>query len=62
VAGKTGSAENPHGKTHAWFIAFAPAEAPRLALAVLVENAGHGGEVAVPIARQVLARYFNITN
>jgi peptidoglycan glycosyltransferase len=55
VAGKTGTAENPHGKTHAWFIAFAPAERPTVALAVIVENGGVGGDVAAPIARQVLA-------
>jgi penicillin-binding protein 2 len=60
VAGKTGSAENSRGKTHAWFVAFAPAEAPRIALVVLAENAGHGGEVAVPIARKVLASFFNV--
>jgi peptidoglycan glycosyltransferase len=54
VAGKTGTAENPHGKTHAWFIAFAPAERPTVALAVIVENGGVGGDVAAPIAQQVL--------
>jgi peptidoglycan glycosyltransferase len=54
VAGKTGSAENPHGKAHAWFIGFAPAEKPRVAVAVVVENAGAGGETAAPIAREVL--------
>lgn len=54
VAGKTGSAENPHGKAHAWFIGFAPAENPRVAVAVVVENAGAGGEAAAPIAREVL--------
>jgi len=55
VAGKTGTAENPHGNTHAWFIAFAPADRPVVALAVIVENGGVGGQVAAPIARQVLA-------
>jgi penicillin-binding protein A len=55
VAGKTGTAENPHGTTHAWFIAFAPADHPVVALAVIVENGGVGGQVAAPIARQVLA-------
>lgn len=54
VAGKTGSAENPHGLPHAWFIGFAPADTPRVAVAVVVENAGAGGEVAAPIAREVL--------
>jgi len=57
VAGKTGTAENPHGKEHAWFACFAPAENPKIALAVLVENAGHGGDIAAPIARQMLEAY-----
>lgn len=55
VAGKTGSAQNPHGRTHAWFIGFAPAEQARLAVAVVLENAGSGGAVAAPIAGQLLA-------
>ncbi|MCG9968464.1 cell division protein FtsI [Pelotomaculum terephthalicicum JT] len=55
VAGKTGSAQNPHGKTHAWFIGFAPAEQPRLAVAVVLENAGSGASVAAPVAGSLLA-------
>lgn len=58
VAGKTGTAQNPHGEDHAWFVCFAPAESPEIAVAVLVENAGHGGSVAAPIARKVLDKYF----
>jgi peptidoglycan glycosyltransferase len=54
VAGKTGTATNPHGKSHAWFVAFAPAQAPRIAVAVLIENVGYGGAFAAPIARRVL--------
>jgi peptidoglycan glycosyltransferase len=54
VAGKTGTATNPHGPAHAWFVAFAPAEAPRVVVAVIVENAGYGAAVAVPIVRDVL--------
>ncbi|MGD0472965.1 MAG: penicillin-binding transpeptidase domain-containing protein [Candidatus Velthaea sp.] len=54
VAGKTGTATNPHGKSHAWFVAFAPARAPRVAVAVVVENAGYGGTFAAPIAKRVL--------
>ncbi|KXG77705.1 Penicillin-binding protein A [Fervidicola ferrireducens] len=57
VAGKTGSAENPHGKPHAWFVGFAPADNPKIAVAVVVENAGSGGTNAAPIARDVI-RYF----
>lgn len=54
VAGKTGTAENPHGRTHAWMVAFAPAGHPVVAVAVVLENAGVGGEVAAPVARHVL--------
>jgi penicillin-binding protein A len=55
VAGKTGTATNPAGKSHAWFVAFAPAGKPRVAVAIVVENAGYGGAVAAPIARRVLS-------
>jgi len=55
VAGKTGSAQNPHGTSHAWFIGFAPAGQPTLAVAVIVENAGSGGAVAAPIAGRLIA-------
>jgi peptidoglycan glycosyltransferase len=54
VAGKTGTATNPHGRSHAWFVAFAPAQAPRVAVAVVIENIGHGGTYAVPVVRRVL--------
>ena len=46
-----------HKRDHALFIAFAPVEAPRIAVAVIVENGGHGGSVAAPIARKVLDQY-----
>jgi peptidoglycan glycosyltransferase len=59
VAGKTGTAQNA-GTPHAWFIGFAPAEAPRIAIAVIVENSGGddrgtGGLIAAPVARAVMA-------
>jgi penicillin-binding protein A len=54
VAGKTGTATNPHGPPHSWFVAFAPAQAPRVVVAVIVENAGYGAAVAAPIVREVL--------
>lgn len=55
VAAKTGSAE-PGGNvaTHGWYIAFAPAESPRIAVAVMVENGGTGGGAAAPIAKQIM--------
>lgn len=54
VAGKTGTATNPLGAPHSWFVAFAPADNPRFAVAIVVENAGYGAAVAAPIARTVL--------
>lgn len=55
VAGKTGTAENPSGKSHAWFIGFAPAEDPKLAIAVVLEEVGGtGGGLAAPIARDLI--------
>jgi penicillin-binding protein 2 len=57
-AAKTGTAQNPHGDDHSWFTAYAPADDPRIAVALLVENAGHGSEVAGPIVRDFLAEYF----
>jgi peptidoglycan glycosyltransferase len=54
VAGKTGTAENPRGRPDAWFIGYAPARQPLFAVAVVLENAGYGGEHAAPLARQVL--------
>ena len=54
VAGKTGTATNPHGASHSWFVAFAPADHPRVAVAVVVENVGYGASYAAPIVREVL--------
>ena len=54
VAGKTGTAQNPHGKDHALFVCYAPADSPVVAMAFVVENAGHGGSVCAPIAGAVL--------
>ena len=55
--GKTGTAQNPHGPDHAWYIGFAPYDHPKIAIAVLVENAGFGGSIAAPIAGQCIERY-----
>ena len=72
IAGKTGTAQviamkqgekydakkvDERLRDHAWFIAFAPADKPRIALVVLAENGGHGGGTAAPIARKVLDYY-----
>jgi len=58
VAGKTGTAQNPHGEDHAWFICYVPEEAPRIALAILVEHGGHGASAAAPLARRILHGIF----
>ena len=57
VGGKTGTAENPHGEDHAWFVGFAPFDDPKIAVACIVENAGFGGTKAAPICGQVMQRY-----
>jgi peptidoglycan glycosyltransferase len=55
IGAKTGTAETPTGAPHAWFVALAPVEQPRFAIAVIVENGGEGSGAALPVARQVLA-------
>jgi penicillin-binding protein 2 len=57
IAGKTGTAQNPHGNDHSWFIAYAPADNPKIAICVLVENAGFGAAVAAPIAQRIILKY-----
>jgi penicillin-binding protein 2 len=57
IAGKTGTAQNPHGKDHAFFIGFAPFEDPKIAVAVVVENAGFGSTWAAPIAKKIFQAY-----
>jgi peptidoglycan glycosyltransferase len=54
AGGKTGSAQNPLGDSHAWFIGFAPLENPRIAVSVVIENGGYGGPTAAPIARHAI--------
>jgi cell division protein FtsI/penicillin-binding protein 2 len=58
VAGKTGTAQNPAGEDHVWFVGFAPAENPEIAFAVLLENAGGGGK-ALTLTKSVLEYYFD---
>ena len=57
IAGKTGTAQNPHGENHGWFIAFAPADDPQIAVAVLAENSGFGSVSATPIASLLIEQY-----
>lgn len=63
VAGKTGTAENPSGKSHAWFVGFAPADNPKVAVAVVLEEEGStGGKSAAPIARDIILYVINNIN
>jgi len=57
LCGKTGTSENPHGKDHSVFYAFAPRENPKIAIAVFIENGGWGGSYAAPIASLIIERY-----
>lgn len=57
ISGKTGTAQNPHGKDHALFVGFAPSENPKIAVAVVVENVGFGGTHAAPIAKALIETY-----
>ena len=57
VCGKTGTAQNPHGKNHSVFIAFAPKDNPKIAITVYVENAGFGATFAAPIASLMIEKY-----
>ncbi len=59
ISGKTGTAQNPQGEDHAWFIAFAPFDNSKIAIAVMVENVGFGGTHAAPIAKKVIEAYLN---
>lgn len=61
ICGKTGTAQNPHGKDHATFVAFAPREDPKIVIAVVVENAGFGGTWAAPIASLMIEKYLRDT-
>ena len=57
ISGKTGTSQNPHGIDHALFIGFAPSDDPKIAIAVVIENAGFGGVWAAPIASLMIEMY-----
>ncbi|MGZ5243053.1 MAG: penicillin-binding protein 2 [Bacteroidia bacterium] len=59
ICGKTGTAQNPHGEDHALFVGFAPKENPKIAICVVVENAGYGGTWAAPIAGLLIEMYLH---
>ncbi len=57
ISGKTGTVQNPHGKDHSIFIAYAPSKNPKIAVAVIVENVGYGSTFAAPIAQKIITTY-----
>ncbi|MFH1160157.1 MAG: penicillin-binding protein 2 [bacterium] len=59
ICAKTGTAQNPHGDNHSIFVAFAPKDNPRIAISVIVENAGWGSTWAAPIASLMIEKYLN---
>ena len=61
VAGKTGTSQNPRGKDHSVFIAYAPADNPQVAIGVIVENGGYGGTIAAPISTLLIEQYLRGT-
>ena len=60
IAGKTGTAENSHGRDHGWFVAYGPFDNPDIVVAVIVEQGGFGSQSAVPIGRKVLEAWFGL--
>jgi len=61
VCGKTGTAQNPHGKDHSLFVGYAPRENPKIAIGIMVENGGWGADWAAPIATLMMEKYLNDT-
>jgi len=59
IGGKTGTAQNPHGNEHAWFVGLAPLEEPEIVVCAIMENAGHGSEVAAPVVGKVIKAYMD---
>ncbi len=59
LAGKTGTAQNPQGENHAWFIGFAPFQNPEICVTVFIEHGGDGSQSAAPIAREIFEYYFH---
>lgn len=60
IAGKTGTAENPHGRDHGWFVAYGPFDQANIVVAVIVEQGGYGSQSAVPIGRKILEAWFGL--
>ena len=60
IAGKTGTAENSHGRDHGWFVAYGPYMNPNVVVAVIVEQGGFGSMSAVPIGRRIMEAAFRL--
>ena len=60
VAGKTGTAQTPHGSDHSWYASWAPAGHPRVVVVVLIEHGGFGVEAAAPAAREIYSAFFHV--
>lgn len=60
IAGKTGTAENPHGRDHGWFVAYGPFDNPSIVVAVVVENGGYGSQSSVPIGKKIFEAAFGL--
>ena len=60
VAGKTGTAQTPTGSDHSWYASWAPANAPRVVVVVLIEHGGFGAEAAAPAAREIYSAFFHV--
>ena len=61
ICGKTGTAQNPHGRDHSTFLSFAPKDNPKIAISVYVENGGFGATIALPIASLLIEKYLTDT-
>jgi penicillin-binding protein 2 len=59
ICGKTGTVQNPHGADHSAFVAFAPRDNPKIAIAVFIQNAGFGATYAAPIAGLIMEKFLN---
>lgn len=59
IGGKTGTSQNPHGLEHSLFVGVAPLEAPEIVVCAIIENAGHGSEVAAPVVGKVIRAYMS---
>jgi len=57
IGGKTGTAENPHGENHSWFIGVAPFESPEIVVVAIIENSGHGSEIAAPMVGKIIESF-----